>query len=162
MLFRSLVQGTYDLKGDELLIHCGLKRGQRKVFKRNSKEYERLADHIGLLPVVMISPVDSMLITEGSEERRKFIDSIISQYDKSYLEDLISYNKIVAHRNALLKEFAQSRSFDPSVMEIWDEQLVPLAGKIFVKRHEFILKFNPIFQQHYRFIAGDKEDVLIA
>ena len=156
-----LVQGTYDLNGVEELVHCGLKRGQRKVFKRNNKEYERLADHIGLLPVVMISPVDSMLITEGSEERRKFIDSIISQYDKSYLNDLISYNKIVAHRNALLKQFALNRSFDVASLEIWDDQLVPLADQLFVKRHEFISRFSPIFQQHYNYITEAKEEVSI-
>jgi DNA replication and repair protein RecF len=156
-----LVQGTYELNGTEEHIHCGLKRNQRKVFKRNNKEYERLADHIGLLPVVMISPVDSMLITEGSEERRKFIDSIISQYDKAYLDDLISYNKIVAHRNALLKQFAQSRSFDRTSLEIWDEQLIPLADKIFVKRHEFISRFSPIFRQHYHFITDGREEVSV-
>lgn len=156
-----LVQGTYVLNGHEENIYCGLKRNQRKIFKRNNKEYERLADHIGLLPVVMISPVDSMLITEGSEERRKFIDSIISQYDKLYLDDLISYNKVVAHRNALLKQFAQNRNFDRSMLEIWDDQLVPLADKIFVKRHEFISRFSPIFQQHYRFISDAKEEVSV-
>jgi DNA replication and repair protein RecF len=156
-----LVQGTYELNGNEEQVYCGLKRNQRKVFKRNNKEYERLADHIGLLPVVMISPVDSMLITEGSEERRKFIDSIISQYDKHYLDDLISYNKIVAHRNALLKQFAQSRSFDRASLEIWDEQLVPLADLIFVRRHEFISRFGPIFQRHYEFISDAKETVAV-
>jgi len=156
-----LVQGTYELDGREEVVHCGLKRNGRKIFKRNNKEYERLADHIGLLPVVMISPVDSMLITEGSEERRKFIDSIISQYDKRYLDDLISYNKVVAHRNALLKQFAQSRSFDAASLEIWDEQLVPLADKLFVKRHEFLSRFSPIFQQHYNYITDAKEEVSV-
>ncbi len=154
-----MVQGNYEVNGSEELIHCGLKRNQRKVFKRNNKEYERLADHIGLLPVVMISPVDSMLITEGSEERRKFIDSIISQYDKLYLDDLITYNKVVAHRNALLKQFAQSRSFDLASLEIWDEQLIPLAEKLFAKRHEFIERFTPIFQDHYKYISEAKENV---
>ncbi len=157
-----LVQGSYDLNSQDENIYCGLKRNQRKVFKRNNKEYERLADHIGLLPVVMISPVDSMLITEGSEERRKFIDSIISQYDKRYLDDLISYNKIVAHRNALLKQFAVTRSFDRTSLEIWDDQLVPLADQLFVKRHEFISRFSPIFHQHYHFITNGKEEVSVA
>lgn len=156
-----LLQGTYELNGHRELIHCGLKRNQRKVFKRNNKEYERLADHIGLLPVVMVSPVDSMLITEGSEERRRFIDSIISQYDKAYLDDLIAYNKIVAHRNALLKQFAQRRTFDQDSLSIWDEQLIPLADKIFVKRHEFIVRFSPIFQQHYGFITDAREKVAV-
>lgn len=154
-----VLQGKYELDGQEELIYCGLKREKRKVFKRNNKEYDRLADHIGMLPVVMISPVDSMLITEGSDERRKFIDSIISQYDRSYLEDLIQYNKAVSQRNALLKQFAQSRSFDASMLEIWDEQLVPPGERIFSRRMEFIGRFNPIFKQHYRFISGGKEEV---
>ena len=91
-----VVQGTFKLNENDENIYCGFKRGQGKVFKRNHKEYQRLADHIGLLPVVMIAPVDSMLITEGSEERRKLMDSIISQYDKGYLDDLITYNKVLA------------------------------------------------------------------
>jgi DNA replication and repair protein RecF len=103
-----------------------------------------------------------MLITEGSEERRKFIDSIISQYDKSYLDDLISYNKAIAHRNALLKQFAQSRSFDRTSLEIWDEQLVPLAEKLFAKRHEFIERFSPIFMKNYNFISNAKEKVNVS
>ncbi len=156
-----LVQGTFALGGMEEHIYCGLKRNQRKIFKHNQKEYERFADHIGLLPVVMISPTDTGLITEGSEERRKFIDSIISQFDKHYLDDLIQYNKIVSHRNALLKQFAQTRKFDEASIEIWDEQLIPLAEKIYEKRLDFVNKFLPIFREYYLFISFGREQVSV-
>src|SRR5690349_3242467 len=131
-----LLQGTYVLEEHEEHIYCGLKRNQRKIFKRNQKEYERLADHIGFLPVVMISPTDSNLITEGSEERWKFIDSIISQFEKQYLDDLIQYNRILSQRNSLLKQFAQARIFDEASLEIWDDQLIPLAEKIYERRQD--------------------------
>jgi DNA replication and repair protein RecF len=156
-----VLTGTYDVNGTEEHIACGLKRNQKKVFKRNKKEYERLADHIGLLPAVMISPVDSMLITEGSEERRKFIDSIISQFDKLYLDDLINYNKVIAQRNALLKQFSQKKKVDKASMEIWNEQMVPLAEKIYAIRLDFVNRFVPIFKKHYEFISGGKEEVMI-
>jgi len=156
-----VVQGSYNIDGNEIEVYCGLKRNQRKVFKWNNNEYARLADHIGLLPVVMISPIDSMLITEGSEERRRFIDSIISQYDKLYLDDLINYNKVVSQRNALLKQFAVTRSFDSSALEIWDTQLINLGVKIYEKRLDFIGRFNPIFQKHYHFISEGKEEVTV-
>jgi DNA replication and repair protein RecF len=156
-----VLQGYYDMNGTDENISCGLKRNQRKVFRKNQKEYERLADHIGFIPAVMISPVDSMLITEGSEERRKFIDSIISQYDKLYLDDLITYNKVISQRNALLKQFAQSRKVDNTSLEIWDMQMIPLAENIYKKRFKFIERFIPIFQNHYKFISGGKEEVMI-
>jgi DNA replication and repair protein RecF len=156
-----VLQGGYDVNGTEENISCGLKRNQRKVFKRNQTEYARLAEHIGLIPVVMISPVDSMLITEGSEERRKFIDSIISQYDGLYLDDLINYNKVVSQRNALLKQFAQSRRVDAASLEIWDAQMIPLAQKIYNHRLQFINRFIPGFKSHYQFISGGKEEVMI-
>src|SRR5262245_2516526 len=153
-----MLQGTYEVNSLEEIISCGLKRNQRKIFKRNANEYNKLADHIGLIPVVMISPVDTMLITEGSEERRKFMDSIISQYDHLYLDDLINYNKALSHRNALLKQFAQSRSFDSASIEIWDIQLVSLGERIFEKRQDFIQRVSPIFLNHYRFVSQGREE----
>jgi DNA replication and repair protein RecF len=154
-----VVQGIFDLKGKEENIYCGMKRNQKKVFRRNKKEYERLADHIGLLPVVIISPTDTNLITEGSEERRKFIDSIIAQFDRQYLEDLIAYNKVVSQRNALLKLFFKTRRFDQASLEIWDEQMIPLARNIYEKRRAFIDDFIPIFGKYYRFLSSEKEQV---
>jgi DNA replication and repair protein RecF len=156
-----VLTGMYDVNGTEEHIACGIQRNHRKVFKRNKKEYDRLADHIGLLPAVMISPVDSRLITEGSEERRKFIDSIISQFDKLYLDDLINYNKIISHRNALLKQFSKQKKVDKASFDIWNEQMVPLAEKIYSVRLDFINRFVPIFKKHYQFISDAKEDVII-
>lgn len=154
-----LVQGTYDLKGKEEEIYCGLKRNQKKQFKRNKKEYQRLADHIGLLPLVMISPADSELITGGSESRRRFMDSVIVQYDKEYLDCLINYNKALAHRNALLKHFNDSGRFDKESIELWDMQLIDFGNKGYEKRREFINHFIPIFQKYYELISGGREQV---
>jgi DNA replication and repair protein RecF len=154
-----VVQGIFECSGQTENISCGLKRNQKKVFKRNQKEYERLSDHIGLLPIVMISPTDTMLITEGSEERRKFLDSIISQFDKRYLEDLINYGRVLSQRNAYLKQAAMSRSFDEDSLLIWDEQMIPLAKRIFDARKKFILDLIPIFKEHYQMISGYKEEI---
>jgi DNA replication and repair protein RecF len=107
----------------------------------------------------MLSPADYELISEGSEQRRKFIDSVVSQYDKSYLENLISYNKALSQRNALLKQFASSRKFDEGSLEIWNDQLVNLGTAIHAVRIAFIEKFLPIFQQYYELISGGKEKV---
>jgi DNA replication and repair protein RecF len=157
-----VIQGEY-LLNDDLTdhIYCGLKRNEKKQFKRNQKEYQRLSEHIGLIPLVMISPADSELITEGSEFRRKFIDAVISQYDKEYLEKLINYNKLVAQRNALLKQFDENRYFDQASLDIWDMQLVPLGTRINQKRTQFINDFLPLFNRFYSFISGDAEVVNI-
>ncbi len=154
-----LIQGSYFVDDKEEEIYCGLKRNQKKQFKRNKKEYQRLADHIGLFPLVMISPADSELITEGSESRRRFIDSVIAQFDREYLENLISYNKVLSHRNALLKQFADSRHFDKDSLEIWDVQLVDYGKKGHEARKKFINSFIPIFQQYYELISGGNEQV---
>jgi DNA replication and repair protein RecF len=154
-----LIQGLFETKEQEDEIYCGLKRNQKKQFKRNKKEYSRLADHIGLFPTVMISPADSELITEGSESRRKFIDSVMAQFDRDYLESLINYNKVLSQRNALLKQFGNSRKFDTESLEIWDMQLIEYGKQVHVKRQQFINEFIPIFQTYYDLIAGGKEIV---
>jgi len=153
-----LIQGVFD-NNEEDEVYCGLKRNQRKIFKRNKKEYSRLAEHIGLYPLVMVSPADSELITEGSESRRKFIDSVIAQFDREYLENLIAYNKVLSHRNALLKQIAESGRFDKDALEIWDVQLIDHGKKIYDKRNNFIKSFISIFQKYYELISGGKEKV---
>ena len=154
-----VVQGEFEIKAQTEKIYCGLKRGQKKQFKRNKKEYEKLADHIGLIPLVMISPSDSELILEGSEVRRRFIDLIISQYDRPYLDNLIQYNKALAQRNRLLKKFMEIRRFDEDSLVIWDEQMIRYGQPIFKARHEFIQRFLPLFQKYYDFISDKKEQV---
>lgn len=153
-----LIQGNFktDDQADE--ISCGQKRNRKKQFKRNKKEYDRLADHIGLFPSVIISPADTELISNGSESRRKFIDSVIAQSDHVYLDDLINYNKILAQRNALLKQFSESRTFEKESLEVWDLQMAEYGKRVYEKRKAFIESFIPIFQSYYQFISGAKED----
>lgn len=154
-----VVEGEFQRKGEEEKIYCGLKRGQKKQFKRNKKQYEKLADHIGLLPLVMISPSDSQLISEGSEVRRRFLDLIISQYNRKYLDELIQYNRALSQRNRLLKKFMEIRTFDESNLELWDQQLIKYGRPIYEARLEFIANFLPLFQKNYDFISQQKETV---
>ncbi len=154
-----MVQGDFEKNNDELNIHCGLKKGQKKSFKRNKKEYDRLADHIGLLPLVMISPADTELIYDGSEARRKFLDGVIAQYNKTYLDQLLSYQKAVQQRNALLKRFIEQRYFDETALEVWDMQLDQFGSSIFEARKAFLKEFIPLFQEYFELISGGKERV---
>ena len=157
-----VVQGEYDRKGDPEAVYCGLKRGQKKIFRRNKKDYERLSEHIGLLPVIMISPVDGRLITGGSEERRKLMNEVISQYDRGYLLEMMHYNRALEQRNAMLKAFAESRTFDSEMLEIWNEQLIASGNKIFEYRTKYSQELIPIFQQYYEEISGGREKVGIS
>ena len=154
-----VIQGTFASGKETDEVYCGLKRNQKKQFKRNKKEYSRLADHIGLFPVVMISPADADLINDGSESRRKFIDSVISQFDRNYLDNLIQYNKVLLQRNALLKSFADNKKFDKNSLEVWDLQMIDYGKKIHEKRKEFMEMFSPFFQKHYELVSGAEERV---
>lgn len=154
-----VVQGEFEREGETEKIYCGIKKGQKKVFKRNKKEYEKFSDHIGFIPMVMISPSDSALILEGSDVRRKFLDLIISQYDKNYLENVISYNRALSQRNSLLKKFMESRTFDEQTLEVWDEQLLRYGEPAFEARKAFVEDFGPIFQKYYQQISNQKEEV---
>ena len=140
-------------------IYVALKRNQKKVFKRNKKEYTKLSDHIGLLPLVMISPSDERLILEGSDQRRKYMDSVISQYDKSFLELLIRYNRALSQRNVLLKSAAVLSSSLLVQLEVWDEQLSVMGAKIFEYRSSFIEQLGPVFRDLYHYITGGNEAV---
>lgn len=129
------------------------------MFKRNKKEYDKLADHIGLFPVVMISPYDADLISEGSEVRRRWMDSIISQFDKSYLESLQRYNKALDQRNTLLRQQAESGRFDREAVELWDLQLAKYGQEVYDRRVQFTEAFVPLFQRYYSLISGNAEAV---
>ena len=157
------IHGNYVRNSEKKdLITCIQKRNSRKQFKLNKKEYSRLADHIGQFPLVMISPYDRDLINDGSEIRRKYIDGVISQFDKFYLDDLLNYNKVLAQRNALLKKFAENRYFDNAVLDIWNEQMIKLGNRIHEKRKNFLTEFAPIFQHYFEFISLGKEVVTIS
>jgi DNA replication and repair protein RecF len=143
-----MINGVFEKNGNKEVVACGVKRNQK-----------RLADHIGLLPLVMISPYDISIIIEGSEERRKFIDNVISQTDSHYLDELIVYNKVLANRNALLKQIADTGRYDPELLAVFDEQLTTSGTRIFEKRRAFMESFTQIFNEHYRFISEEAEQV---
>ncbi|MDP4280969.1 MAG: DNA replication/repair protein RecF [Bacteroidota bacterium] len=154
-----VIHGTF-IRNDEtqVLVQCTQKKEHRKKFMCNKKEYDRLADHIGQFPLVMISPYDSDLINDGSEARRKYTDSVISQFNKVYLDDLINYQKALFHRNVLLKFFAEHQVFRPEELEIWDEQLVRLGERIYNERKDFLEKFIPIFRKYFSIISSSPEN----
>ncbi|NRA12479.1 MAG: DNA replication/repair protein RecF [Crocinitomicaceae bacterium] len=153
------IQGEWHKDEAKISINCAVKVGSKKVFKRNKKEYEKLADHIGQFPAVMISPYDRDLISEGSEVRRRWMDGIISQFDRRYLESIQKYAKVVVQRNALLKNMAEHRMFDRESIEVWDHQMVLLGLDIFEKRKSFLNEFIPVFQKHYDSIGHANEEV---
>jgi DNA replication and repair protein RecF len=150
-----VVQGNYDYEDHEEDIFCAIRRRQRKQFRRNKKEYEKLSEHIGLLPLVMISPGDAELIQGGSEERRRFLDLIISQQDKPYLHALIQYNKALMQRNVLLK----NQSTDASLYEVLEMQLGRYGRLVYEKRQELVQGFIPVFNEYYQRICRSAEYV---
>ncbi len=154
-----LIEGTFDKEGKEVKINCSLKKGQKKTFKKNGKIYDRIVDHIGLIPLVIISPADRNLIIEGSSTRRKFIDGVIGQTDKVYLKNLSDYNKILAQRNALLKFFAQNRTFDAETLAVYNHQISELAHPIYERRKAFMEIFIPIFSERHFSISKGVEEV---
>ena len=152
-----LLEGSFEKNGRGEKIVCSLKRGGKRMIKRNGKVYDRLSDHIGLLPLVMISPSDRDLILEGSETRRKFMDGVISQSNPEYLRNLIRYNKVLAQRNSLLKFFALNNTFDSDTLSVYDEQLQLLGTLIFQERILFLEAFVPLFREQYQAISGGNE-----
>ena len=154
-----VIQGNWVKDEKTINIHCAVKNGSKKVFKRNKNEYEKLADHIGQFPSVMISPYDRDLIVEGSEFRRKWMDGIISQFNRKYLDNLQRYHKIIEQRNALLKNMYESRLFDKESIEVWNDQMIQTGTIIYNARKEFLEEFIPIFQANYNFIGLDSEEV---
>jgi DNA replication and repair protein RecF len=154
-----VIEGEFEKNDRTEHILCSIKKGQKKLLKRNGKIYEKFSEHIGLIPVVIISPADTDLIIEGSETRRKFIDTAISQLDKSYLTHIIQYQKVLSQRNALLKYFALNHTFDNDTLQIYNEQLDTIGAIIFEKRNHFIEQFTPIFNKYYALITENTENV---
>lgn len=152
-----VIQGFYITEGGSPEeVYCGLKRRQKKQFKRNKKEYTRLSDHIGFLPLVMVSPADAELIAGGSDERRRFMDVVISQYDKEYLDALIRYNKALIQRNTLLKNEQEP---EDELFLVLEEMMASAGEVVYRKRAIFIEEFIPIFQSFYSYISQDSEKV---
>ena len=155
------INGDWQVDDKQSNVHCAFKHGAKKVFKFNKKEYEKLGDHIGKFPVVFISPYDGDLIAEGSELRRKWMDGILSQIDKEYLEQIQRYSKILEQRNALLKNMFEHRLFDRESIAVWDYQLVQSGQFIYDKRKEFLEEFIPVFNRFYNEIGLESELVNI-
>lgn len=152
-----MVEGLYeDESGKQTDVYCGMKRGTKKHFKRDKKEYKRLSQHIGLIPLIMASPGDSSIISGGSEERRHFMDIVISQYDSVYIDALSAYNKALLQRNALLK---MENEPDAALLDIWEEEMARNGEVVYVKRRAFVEEFVPVFQKIYAVISGGKERV---
>lgn len=158
----AMVQGVYsdyqdDTTAEDIVISCGIKRGQKKQFRRGKKDYARMIDHIGLIPLVMVSPQDGELISDGSDERRRFMDGVISQYNRLYLEHLTRYNVLLKQRNALLKqhEDTPADSLPTDLFEVIEVQMVEHANYIFGERSRFIERFMPYFQKVYTAVTGE-------
>jgi len=154
-----VIEGTYEKNNSQEKIVVSAKRGQKKIIKRNAKAYERFSDHIGFLPLVIISPADRDLIIEGSDTRRKFIDGVISQRDSEYLTTLLNYNRLLAQRNSLLKYFAANHTFNQDTIDIYNEQMHTFGTSIFGKRMAFLEEFLPIFLERYKSISSGNESL---
>ncbi|AGC77572.1 DNA replication and repair protein RecF [Nonlabens dokdonensis] len=154
-----VVNGNFIKNDLEEKIVVSAKKGVKRVLKRNGKIYDKISDHIGLIPLVIISPADRDLITEGSDTRRKFLDGVISLSNSVYLNKLITYNKLLQQRNALLKYFYINRTFDSDGLAVYDEQLADLGGSIHETRTAFLQSFTPIFRKYYQQISRTEEVV---
>lgn len=149
----AMVQGVYD----EFTISCGLRRGVKKQFRKDKKDYQRLLDHIGLIPLVMVCPADHQLIEEGSDERRRFMDVVIGQRNRKYLDCLAQYNALLKQRNALLKQYADAATPPDDLLEVLEWQMIEPAEYIFKARTEFFSEFEPYFAEVYKVISGSAE-----
>ena len=156
-----VIDGLFDLNGKKENIICSIKRGDKKILKRNGKTYKKFSNHIGLIPVVLISPYDNDLINEGSSERRKFIDSIISQNNKEYLINLIAYSRVIQNRNSLLKQYNKSVDFDLDTIKIYDDQIIKLSEPIFMARKNFFNDFKDLVIEKYDQISENQEKISI-
>lgn len=156
-----MVQGTMVAEGVEDAILCSFRSGQRKILSRNKKEYERLADHVGRYPVVMITPYDGQLVLEGAEVRRRFLDGFIAQFDRSYLEALMRYNRCITQRNALLKRYAEQGGGSLEALEPWDDQLIEQGSAVHAVRRTYMERLVPLLETHYYGISSGPERVAL-
>lgn len=152
-----VLEGSYESDlGDPMQVYCGMKQGTKKHFKRNKKEYKRLSEHIGIIPLIFVSPADTLLIEGGSEERRRLMDVVISQYDRGYIDALNRYNKALQQRNTLLK---QEDEPDEMLMGICEEQMAEAGKVVYEKRDAFVKELIPLFQHIYQSVSEDREAV---
>ncbi len=153
------LEGIFNSKKKKEKIVAKVIPGKSKVIEKNDIPYKKIMDHIGLFPVVMIVPDDTLLVSEGSEVRRKFLDNTLSQLEPLYLSSIITYNKIIKQRNTALKQFAAERFYDEKLIESYNDQLLEPAELIFKKRTSFAKEFTPLFERYYQKISGEQETV---
>lgn len=156
------IKGDFQMGEKTHEITCLLEAGKKKQLLNNGKAYEKMSEHVGLLPVVLIAPDETQLIKGGSEERRKFFDSLLSQLDKNYLDNLIRYQHFLKQRNALIKRFSERQRLDKVLLEPYDNELIALSMKIAKERDSFITQFIPLLLQHYAEISDEKEAVNVS
>jgi len=156
-----MVKGSFQTETGEDAVLCSVRAGQRKILSRNRKEYDRLADHVGRYPVVMITPYDGQLILDGAEVRRRFLDGLIAQFDRNYLDALIRYNRTLTQRNVMLKRFAENGGGSLEALEPWDEQLIAHGTTVFEVRRTFMHALVPLLDAHYRGISAGPEQVAL-
>ncbi|UCS94437.1 DNA replication/repair protein RecF [Echinicola marina] len=155
------MKGAFEKAGKPIEIQCILEAKKKKQILNNGKAYDKMSEHIGLLPVVLIAPDDTALIKEGSEERRKFFDSMLSQLDRNYLVKLVRYQHFLRQRNALIKQLSEQSSWDKNILEPYDLELINLSQRIYEERKAFIRRFKPLLLHHYAEISGQREAVEI-
>lgn len=152
-----MIEGNYESgNGDQENIYAGMKKGKNKQVKRNKKAYKKLSQHIGFIPLIFVSPSDSMLVDGGGDERRRLMDMVIAQYDNVYIDALNRYNKALQQRNALLK---QENEPDTTLLELWEEEMGQQGEVVFKKREEFVTEMTPVFQHIYQRVSGQRETV---
>lgn len=154
-----MLEGRFNRFQSDENIQVSFKRGQKKIIRRNKKEYEKLANHIGLLPAVVVCPQYSSIITGAGDERRRWLDTLISQFDSLYLQHLINYQRLLQQRNSLLKQMAEANRWDEVTLLVYDTQLTKYGHEIYKKRKDFITEFIPVFNELYYFITNGAEDV---
>jgi len=155
----ALLKAKLERKGNEHVLDLGLKKGQKKKVRLDGKEIDRLADHVGYMPVVMITPMDRDLIIDAAETRRKLMDTTVSQNDKQYLNALMAYNRALTQRNTTLKYFASNRTYDAEMIGLYNEQLTHNASIIFEARQAFASELLPLLTHYYQLLSGGKETV---
>ena len=156
------IKGTFNKSGRDHEIFCSLEKGKKKVFRQDNTEYEKLSEHIGQFPAVLIAPGDNEIIRDGNDIRRKYFDTILAQIDHQYLLDLMDYNHNLRQRNSLLKFFRDNLSADPDLIEPYNHNLLDLGQKIHQKRKNFADRYFPVFEEKYAFIAENKEKTTIS
>jgi DNA replication and repair protein RecF len=156
-----MLEGKFNRQDTEEHIQISFKRGQKKIIRRNRKEYEKMADHIGLLPAVMVCPQYTSIITGGSEERRRWLDLLLSQFNQVYFQNLINYQRVLRQRNSLIKQMVESARWDETTLAIYDIQLAKYGQEIYSVRKQFITEFVEVFKEHYAFITQGTEEVTL-